>query len=427
MEEAEEASLAPWALRSATATRRRPLPPEGRSFEYRTAYQRDRDRLLYSRAFRRLRDKSQLYLAETEEQHRNRLTHTLEVSQVARTLARALRLNEDLAEAVALGHDLGRTPFGRSGERALEELLSKEAEGSEEESPAPLFLPNQQALRVVDLLEVRYEEHPGLNLTDEVRDGILRQMPGTVSPLDPDLDPEGLLPGPAPSLEAQAVGLADRLVSPVHDLDDALEAGDLPLRAVETTGAGRAVLRRLGGRYRGARGDYGRRNLLHRSFLHLLVTDAVVCSGQALEGWSASLAPEGAIPRREEIPDHLVRLSERAAAQLEELRRLVRTRVVSSRRVIRSDARAAELVRGLFRAYHENPRLLPDHLLLRYKSVARTRFLRDLPPDRAEEEIRERYRGRPAFRRLLADHLAAMTDRHALAEAGRLAGPPAGR
>jgi dGTPase len=420
MEAAEEASLAPWALRSASASRRRPIRDEGRAFEYRTDYQRDRDRILYSRAFRRLRDKSQLYLAETEEQHRNRLTHTLEVAQVARTLARALALNEDLAEAVALAHDLGRTPFGRSGEKALQDLL---AEGE----TTLAFSPNQQALRVVDLLEVRYEEHPGLNLSDEVRDGILKQMPATVEPLDPDLDPEGLLPGAAPSPEAQAVALADRIATPVHDLDDALEAGDLALGTVETTGAGRAILRRLAGRYRGARGAYGRRNLLNRSLLHLFVTDAVLASVRSLEDWSASPGAQGGGEGwRERLPADLVRLSDRAASQLEELRQLVRTRVVSSRRVIRSDARAADLVRGLYRAYHENPRLLPDHLLLRYKSVAGTRFLRDLAPDRAEEEIRERYRGRPAFRRLLADHLAAMSDRHAMEESRRLAGPPAG-
>lgn len=421
MEEAEEAALAPWARRSAAASRRRPIRSEGRSFEYRTDYQRDRDRILYCRAFRRLRDKSQLYLAETEEQHRNRLTHTLEVAQVARTLARALALNEDLVEAVALAHDLGRTPFGRSGEKALEDLLG--------EGVAALpFFPNQQALRVVDLLEVRYDEHPGLNLTDEVRDGILKQMPGTVEPLDPDLDHEGLFPGSAPSPEAQAVVLADRIATPVHDLDDALEAGDLRLEAVEGTGAGRAILRRLAGRYRGARGAYGRRNLLNRSLLHLFVTDAVLASLRSLESWAGSAAgEEGLAAGREDLPGDLVRLSERAAAQLEELRRLVRGQVVSSRRVIRSDARAADLVRGLFRAYHENPRLLPDHLLLRYKSMAGTRFLRDLPPERAEAEIRERYRGRPVFRRLLADHLAAMSDRHALGEARRLAGPPAER
>ena len=151
--------MAPYAA-SDQATRGRayaePTP------EYRGEFQRDRDRVLYSRAFRRLHDKSQLYLAEAEEQHRNRLTHTLEVAQVARTLARALRLNEDLVETVALAHDLGRTPFGRSGERALEDLLrTVDGEGPPPDEPPPGFLPNQQALRVVDLLE-------DLSLTDTI-------------------------------------------------------------------------------------------------------------------------------------------------------------------------------------------------------------------------------------------------------------------
>jgi dGTPase len=394
---------------------------EGRSFDYRTAYQRDRDRVLYSRAFRRLHDKTQLYLAESEQQHRNRLTHTLEVAQVARTLARALRLNEDLVEAIALAHDLGRAPFGRSGEAALAEIL-EEAMPAERRWP---FRPNLQALRVVDLLEVRYEGHRGLNLTHEVREGILKHMP-LPPEADPDLETTELKPEMPAHLEGQAVSLADRLVTPVHDVDDALEAGDLPLDAVERSGVGRVVVRRLGPRYEGARGTFGRRNLLHRSILHLLVTDAIVTSGGALERWAETEGvSESAdfLAARDRLRPDTVDLSGRGASFRDELRQMVRARVVGSRRVTRSDERARKTIRALLDTFHDNPRLLPDHVLLRYKSVARVRFLRDLPPAEATPEVRARYRGRPRFLRVLADHIAGMTDGHALAEAARLTGP----
>ena len=178
--------------------------------DFRTAYQRDRDRVIHSTAFRRLEYKTQVYLIHEGDHYRTRLTHTLEVTQIARTLARALNLNEDLTEAVALGHDLGHTPFGHAGETALNEFLR--AEGG--------FEHNRHGLRVIDLLEHPYPDFRGLNLTYEVRESIAKHA--TVHDRPVTL-PE--FPEPHPPLEGQLVEAADRIAYDSHDLDDALAMG----------------------------------------------------------------------------------------------------------------------------------------------------------------------------------------------------------
>jgi dGTPase len=210
-EEAEHLALAPGAARAAN-TRGRPAH-EGED-ALRTAYQRDRDRILHSKAFRRLAHKTQVFLAPEGDHYRVRLTHTLEVTQVARTIARALRLNEDLTEAIALGHDLGHTPFGHLGEEVLSDLLGHP------------FRHNEQSLRIVDCLEHRSGRR-GLNLTWEVRDGILNHT--------------WSMPEPA-TLEGQVARFADRIAYINHDIDDAIRAGvlgpdDLPGPTVAVLGA----------------------------------------------------------------------------------------------------------------------------------------------------------------------------------------------
>lgn len=206
-----EVGLSEWAQRSA-ASRGREYPEEPCSL--RTPYQRDRDRIVHSKAFRRLKHKTQVFIAPEGDHYRTRLTHTLEVSGIARTVARALRLNEDLTEAVALGHDLGHTPFGHAGEEVIDEILQRLGAGG--------FQHNEQSARVVEVLE---NDGRGLNLTWEVRDGIRhhsgRQRPAT--------------------LEAQIVHFADRIAYVNHDIDDALRAGliiiaDLPQGPIEVLG-----------------------------------------------------------------------------------------------------------------------------------------------------------------------------------------------
>lgn len=205
--ESEARILSPYAVRSAeTAGRAR----KEESCAFRTEFQRDRDRIIYSNSFKRLKNKTQVFFAPEGDHYITRMTHTLDVSQIARSIARSLALNEDLAEAIALGHDLGHTPFGHVGEKVLDKLSSHG------------FMHNEQSLRVVDVLE---KNGRGLNLTSEVRDGILEHKSS----------------GNPATLEGMAVSLADRIAYINHDIEDALRAGllteeDLPKNAVETLG-----------------------------------------------------------------------------------------------------------------------------------------------------------------------------------------------
>ena len=203
----EEKLLSPYAMCSADSKGR---AREEKKCDFRTDFQRDRDRIIYSNSFKRLKNKTQVFFAPEGDHYITRLTHTLDVSQIARSIARTLSLNEDLAEAIALGHDLGHTPFGHVGERVLAKLAQKG------------FLHNEQSLRVVDVIE---KDGRGLNLTQEVRDGILEHKSS----------------GHPATLEGEAVSLADRIAYINHDIEDAIRAGilrteDLPKRAVEVLG-----------------------------------------------------------------------------------------------------------------------------------------------------------------------------------------------
>jgi dGTPase len=219
IEQREREFLASWAALSSESLGR-PIPEEPCSI--RTVFQRDRDRIIHSKAFRRLKHKTQVFLSPTGDHYRTRLTHTLEVSQIARTIARALRLNEDLTEAIALGHDLGHTPFGHAGEEVLDQIV-----------PGG-FVHHQQSLRVVDLLE---KGGKGLNLTMEVREGIIKHSKGKgdILPQDPTER--------AMTLEGQVVRVADIIAYISHDLDDAIRAEVISNRDIP-----RACLKILGDR-----------------------------------------------------------------------------------------------------------------------------------------------------------------------------------
>ncbi|MGD8904522.1 MAG: dNTP triphosphohydrolase, partial [Anaerolineae bacterium] len=218
LEQLEADSLAPYAQRSANSRGR--LYPDHEP-AYRTAFQRDRDRIIHTTAFRRLEYKTQVFVISEGDYYRNRLTHTLEVAQIGRTLARALGVNEDLTEAICLGHDLGHPAFGHSGERTLDELMA--AHGG--------FDHNRQTLRIVEQLERRYPHWPGLNLTWEVREGLVKhETEYDVS------DASGYEPELACSLEGQIANAADELAYTAHDLDDGLRSGLLnPLALEEVT------------------------------------------------------------------------------------------------------------------------------------------------------------------------------------------------
>jgi dGTPase len=427
LEQVEDERLAPWALRSRHATRRMPREREGRAFQYRTEFQRDRDRIVHSRAFRRLRQKTQVFVSFDNDHFRNRLTHSIEVATLARTVARALALNEDLVEAIALGHDVGHPAFGHSGETALNEILNGRASelGVAGSVEAGGFKHNYQSVRMVDLLERQYE-HAGLNLTDPVREGILKHTSSRGDIRYPDLDPEGLFIDQPAHLEGQLVNLADDVAQQVHDLDDGLRNGDVHVREVEGLQAAKEIVKRLGNRYEDAKDDYIRRAMLVRGLTHLMVTSMVKESVERIERWvsrSAVRSHADFLGKRALLENDLVSLSPRGRELYNEVRAFVYRRIIVGPDASLCDDRARRFVKQLFRAYHDNPRIMADHVLLRFSRMQGVDFLRDVPLEKLREETARHYQGKPAWCRAIADHIAGMTDTYCLRELERIFAP----
>jgi dGTPase len=414
-EERQEALLSPAAARSSRATRPYGDPAE-RDDPFRAAYARDRDRILHSRAFRRLKHKTQVFIPFEGDHFRTRLTHTLEVSQIARSVARALALNEDLAEAIALGHDLGHTPFGHSGESVLDALLR----GKDPSFPLPAevaeqtgaFKHNYQSVRVVDRLEKRYA-HPGLNLTHDVREGILKHTSWKRDFPFPVEFPEGLRLGSGGSLEAQTVNWSDEIAQQAHDLEDGLTM--VPEAAIEEL----EISRRIRGK-RGLPADRAlRRAELVRGLYREMIADLVSASAARIAAFleKRRVGTADAFDRlRDRLPGNLVGFSGEGARRYRELKQFVYENIIHSFPIARRDGRARLVMRGLFVAFHDNPRLLPDDLLAGYARDARIRFLRRVPLPEVAREAEKHYHRRPAFLRAIADHIAGMTDKFALSE-----------
>lgn len=303
LEEREE-SLSPHAAKSRLARRDRPETP----CPLRTEFQRDRDRIIHSKAFRRLKHKTQVFIAPLGDHYVTRLTHTLEVSQIARTIARALNLNEDLAEAISLGHDLGHTPFGHVGEEILNEIFP---EG---------FAHNEQSLRVVEIIE---NEGAGLNLTQEVREGILKHSKPR----------QGLLGkgwNAPDTLEGQICKLADSIAYVNHDIGDAIRAG--LIRPQDLPSAAGSVLGRT-----------------HSERINTLVTDVV----------ESSWAVTGPGP----IPTPAISMSPTVLEALNLLRDFLFERVYDASAMAAESRRAREIIRGLYAYYASHPDRLPAELL----------------------------------------------------------------
>jgi dGTPase len=420
LEAGEERRLALVAIRSSEATRRRSL--EADSSDIRLAFQRDRDRILHSRAFRRLKHKTQVFVPHVGDHPRTRLTHTLEVGQLARTIARALGLNEDLAEAAAMGHDLGHTAFGHTGESVLDEILR--GVNREISLPATVttevgrFKHNYQSLRVVDLFERRYDV-PGLNLSDQVREAILKHTTWKVDYPFPLPDRDGLFLDRPCHLEGQAVAAADEIAQQTHDLEDGLRARSVHLETVEELGVARRVIGEIGKDQYFKDRPWIRQNTLVRGLIRFFVSDVVQSSA-------------GRIVRfleRNEISDHdryrdvsrevsqtTVWMSAEGEELFEELKGFIYARIINQGPVSRQDWRARKVVAALFSAYWLEPTVLPDYILMRAVEELELPYLRDLPMKRVATTVADRYHASPGFARLIVDHLAGMSDRFALEE-----------
>jgi dGTPase len=413
-EQEEQERLSVVASKSARSQRPYGSDEEAKD-PFRTAFARDRDRLLHSRAFRRLKHKTQVFIPFEGDHFRTRLTHTLEVSQIARSVARVLKLNEDLTEAIALGHDVGHTPFGHSGEYVLDGLLR----GQDPALPLPPamgnaggFKHNYQSVRVVDRLERRYE-HPGLNLTHDVREGILKHTLWKRNYPFPLEFPEGLRFSSGGSLEAQVVNWSDEIAQQAHDLEDGLA-----LIAEE-----RIEQLEISRRIRGRRGTPGSRDLrrseLVRGLYNEMIGDLIASSEKNIQAWveRARIDSTDRFYRlRDRIPGDLVSFSEEGLRRYRELKAFVYKNIIHSFLIARRDGRARLVVRGLFLSFHGNPRLLPDEVLHQYSAQEKLRYLRDIALADVPGEAEKHYRFRPAFLRAIADHIAGMTDKFALQE-----------
>ncbi len=370
-EEAER--LAGFAVKSMESRGRVVAEPE---HPYRTAFQRDRDRIVHSQAFRRLEYKTQVFVYHEGDHYRNRLTHTLEASQIARSIARALRLNEELAEAVVLAHDLGHTPFGHAGERILAELF-REAGG---------FDHNRQSLRIVDLLEERYPDFRGLNLTQETREGILKH----------GCDWEHAVPLPPavaqPSLEAQVADCADEIAYTNHDLDDGLRSGLIDLDMLDAVSLWRETRAGIDERLGDAASERVRRAQTIRALIDRLVTDLVEHTGRRLSASRLRSVSDVRSTR-----DRLVGLAPQTERAKDELKRFLHENLYNHPAVLRMTHKAERVLVDLHRTYSADPALLPEHV--------RGRFEID------------------GEQRALADYIAGMTDRFALSQHHELLDP----
>jgi dGTPase len=374
LEKHEADALAPHALRARDSRGRiQPEPPHA----YRTAFQRDRDRVLHARAFRRLQYKTQVFPYSEGDHFRNRLTHTLEVAQIARTVARALGANEDLVEAIVLSHDLGHPPFGHAGEHVLNQILK----------PQGGFEHNRQSLRVVDWLEDRGVQAPGLNLSHETRAGILKH--GSDFPRYPHPVPLPDL-GPGPSVEAQIADHCDSIAYHTHDLDDGLRAEILEWGALEELALFRRALDAA--RAGGAADERSARPRLTVALIDLLATDLIEASAKRLDR-HRPVSPAAAAA----APERLVGFSAELAAEKRDVARFLLERFYRHHRVLRMAAKAERILGDLWRAYAADPRQLPPHVL-----------------ERAQGEPEER---------AIADYVAGMTDRFAMDEHDRLFDP----
>jgi len=363
--------LAPYALLSNQSRGRVHREEE---CPYRTAFQRDRDRIIHSKAFRRLEYKTQVFAYYEGDHYRTRLTHTLEVVQIARSIGQYLGANEDLTHAVALAHDLGHTPFGHAGELALQKIM--ENHGG--------FEHNSQSLRVVDHLEARYPEFPGLNLTYETRSGIVRHST-VYDQAPPDLVAE-FLSDPQPSLEAQIVSVADEIAYSCHDIEDGLQSGYFDENDLSELELWKEVTRMIKDRYPNLDRDTFRYQCT-RKLIDTFIRDTIGATETILSS-SSLKSPEDIMNRDEPV----VCFSSSMQRWKRQLNEFLHTRFYTHHKILRMQYKANRLLKDLFREYVKRPSQLPPGV---------------------QKRITE---NSESVERTVCDYIAGMTDRFALDE-----------
>ncbi len=375
IEERERQTLAPYGMKSGDSQGR--VHPEDEP-QHRTAFQRDRDRVLHTTAFRRLEYKTQVFVNHEGDYYRTRLTHTLEVAQIGRSIARVLGANEDLVEAICLVHDIGHPPFGHSGEATLSKLMADHGG----------FDHNQQALRNVTVLTKRYPGFPGLNLTYEMREGIVKHE----TEYDFSSVPDEYQPNKRGSLEAQIANIADELTYTAHDLDDGLYAGLLTPQQLDGIGVWELGKQELG--FKSSEFNELTRHSLVRRLIGVLVRDVT----EATHARLAKAEPESP-DELQNLSENVIGHSEEMAKMEKELKSFLYEHMYQHYRVVRMAQKAERFINQLFEAYVEEPKQLPDSTQNRWEN------------------------GNGSLQRVICDYIAGMTDRFALDEYQRMFDP----
>ena len=379
IEDIESKTLAPYAMKAKDSRGRVHKEEE---HPYRTCYQRDRDRVIHSTAFRRLEYKTQVFVNHEGDYYRTRLTHTLEAAQIAVSMARNLGLNPDLTEAIALAHDIGHPPFGHSGEHELHELM-KDHGG---------FDHNIQGLRVVDLLEERYPDFKGLNLTWEVREGINKHStPYDRSGCLPQLEPEK-----SPTLEAQIVDLADEIAYDNHDLDDGLTSGLIKEEDIREIPLWKKISENISKAHPSMSGSI-RKYQMVRSLINTEVTDLINESEKRIKGFKID-SVESARSR----PERIIAFSGGLLEERKPLKKFLYDNLYMHSRVVKMADKSKRFIREMFDYYISDPERLPKS---------------------AEERLRSEGHEAADKYRVVCDYIAGMTDRFALDEYIKLFNP----
>jgi len=371
-EEMENLCLAPCGIRSKNS--------KGREYPdstpiYRTAFQRDRDRILHTTAFRRLEYKTQVFLNAEGDYYRTRLTHTLEVAQIGRTIARALGANEDLEEAICLAHDLGHSPFGHSGEKIMNQLM-KEWGG---------FDHNKQSLRIVTKLENRFQDFPGLNLTWETREGIVKHE------TEYDIsDAEDFSPDLRGHLEAQIANAADELAYSAHDLDDGLRSGLISASMLADLALWKILVKSIG--WKGSELTELDRKRIIRQMIGIEVEDVIKNTDKKIQQSGVS-----SVEDLQKLPHNVISFSDHMQQNNRELKDFLYKNLYQNHRVIRMQVKAERIISDLFTAYQKDPLMLPNHI---------------------QNKIEKK-----GLERSICDYIAGMTDRFAIDEHQKLFDP----
>ena len=366
-----------------------PNESKGRAYNedhsnYRNEFQRDRDRIIHSSAFRRLEYKTQVFVNHEGDMFRTRLTHSIEVAQIGRTIARALDVNEDLTEAICLAHDLGHTPFGHAGQDALNSCM-KDFGGFEH---------NLQSLRIVDLLEERYADFPGLNLTYETREGILKHC-SQKNALGLGELGQRFIKKNKPSLEAQIANIADEIAYNNHDIDDGLRANLLNIDSLRESKFVESNYREVVKKWK----DLNERQIRHeivRRMIDYIVSDLIETSKDLIGKYKPA-----SVDSIRECGKSLIKMSQTTEKEHNNLKKILRKNLYQHEQVNLMSQRATETVKYLFNIYMEQPIFLTDELHMKITKDSRIK-----------DEQRKA--------RIIADYIAGMTDRFALSEYKRI-------